>query len=121
MTSLIPAYQDFEDVIHGDLFDVVFDIEGVNLTGMTLLMQVKKGMDKPVVCEFKESDNTLVKSVVTTSITTVTLHKSAVSMKLVPVGLYQYSIVMYSSADNEQTIIEGKFDVVVKIAERPTV
>lgn len=118
MAAIEVGILDFEDVVKGDLFDVSFDIEDIDLTGKTLLMQVKK--DDTLIIEFKESDNSLTKTVVSTVKTSVRIIKTPTLMNTVTVSVYPYSIIMYTAADDEQTIVEGNFYVVTKIAKKPT-
>ena len=119
MSAIILGKLTLDEVIHGDLFDITFDIEDINLSGKTLLMQVRLEQDLPVIVEFKESDGSLLKTVTSNILTTVRLLKSSVAMKQVQLGFYKHSIIMYTSADDEQTIIDGLFTVVEKIAEKP--
>ena len=117
MAEIVAGAMNLEDVRHGDLFDVVFDVEGIDLTGKTLFCQVRREMDAEVCLTFRESDGSLIKNVVSSNLTTVTLRKSSTFMKSVSPYAYKYDIIMFTTNDDEQTIIEGKINVIPRITE----
>lgn len=110
----------FKQVFVGDLFDVTFDITSINLTGKTLVMTVFDEPTNTPILTFQESDGSLVKTVVSTTLTTVQLLKHGGSMVIPvlaetsPENRYYLLLKMYSVITDKQTILKGYFEVVDK-------
>jgi hypothetical protein len=115
----------FTNVFQYDMFDNTFDIEGIDLTGKTLLCQVKESPDSAVALEFNEDDGSLTKTVVSSTKTTVTFYKDSQDMDIPPLFekgsssiSYYLTIVMFTDdADigDVQTIVEGSMEIVPQI------
>jgi hypothetical protein len=129
MAAISPGNISFRKVFQYDLFDITFDIEGVDITGKTLLMQVRENPDAAVSLEFMESDGSLTKTVVSTTKTTVRLYKDSHDMTVEPLFQkgessisYYLTIIMFTQdADIEDiiTIAEGTMEVVDQITLVP--
>lgn len=119
----------FSNVFQYDMFDITFDIEGIDLTGKTLLCQVKESPESVAILEFNEDDDSLTKTVVSSVKTTVTFYKDSQEMSLPPlfdVGQtiipYYLTIVMFtddSDIEDTLTIIEGTMEVIHQITLLP--
>ena len=112
------------DVVRGDMLDLSFNVthDLSNFTGKTLYMEVKTGMDEPTVLTFKESDSSLTKTIISGTRFTIRLQKTALEMAAIDLTTYQLSIIMGTDPGytDKQTIIEGTFQVVDEITEKPT-
>ena len=129
MAAIKQGILHFREVYQYDKFDVEFEIVGINITGKTLLMQVRADADSDVALEFTEKDNSLLKSINSTTSTVVRLVKTADQMIIPPLSvnvrppvLYQFTIVMFTNDDSDndyndqiiidtQTIIIGTMEV----------
>lgn len=114
MAAIITGTINFTNVYAGDLFDVTFEITGIDLTGKILQSQLRATYDTPIVLEFKESDGSLIKTVVSTTSTTVRLLKAASLMEITP-GAYQHTIIMYTTDEDVQTIVNGTMTIIPQI------
>ena len=119
------GYIEFNEVVKGDMLDVSFDVQhDLDLTGKTLYAEVvvdpTKNASSAPILKFRESDESLVKTIVSDTIMTIRLYKQASDMEIAS-GKYLISIVMGSDPDFEdkQTIIRGKMTVLVEITNRP--
>ena len=112
------------DVVRGDMLDISFNVthDLDNFVGKTLYMEVKTGMDEPTVLVFKESDGSLTKTIISGTSFTIRLQKTALEMAAIDLTTYQLSIIMGTDPGytDKQTIIEGAFQVVDEITEKPT-
>ncbi|MBU0973859.1 MAG: hypothetical protein KKC20_24690 [Proteobacteria bacterium] len=118
----------FRNVFVGDLFDVTFQISGIDLTGKTLRCQVRKDKDSEPVLTFSEDDNSIQKTIVSTTLTTVRFYKTAdemanipiLSVGVRPILLYYFTVVMFtddSDVEDITTIIEGDMEVVPQLTQ----
>jgi len=114
MAAIIAGTINFTDVYFGDLFDVTFEITGIDLTAKTLRSQLRTAYDTEIVLEFKETDGSLTKTVNSTTSTTVQLLKTA-SLMEIPLGTYQHTIIMYTTDEDVQTIINGTMTIIPQI------
>lgn len=104
----------FDNVVTGDMLDVTIDIAGIDLTGKTLKCQWRESYDTAAVVELKESDGSLIKTVVSSILTTARFVKNSTAMKI-PMGIYKHKIIMYTTSEDVQTIAEGTAEVVFQI------
>ena len=119
----------FTKVFQYDMFDNTFDIEGIDLTGKTLLCQVKETPDSAIALEFNEDDGSLTKTVVSSTKTTVIFYKDSQDMDILPLFekgsssiSYYLTIVMFtadSDIEDVQTIVEGSMEIVPQITLLP--
>lgn len=114
MAAIIQGVLNFKNVYTKDLFDVTFDIEGIDLTGKTLKCQVRETPDSPLIVEFSEDDSSLIKTVVSATLSTVRLIRDSKYMDIEP-RKYYHTIIMYSTDNDVQTIINGYFDIIPQI------
>lgn len=119
MSDITPGELEVDEIYTRDEVNFSFDLEGLDLTGKTLFSQWRKAFDTAVVAEFKESDNTLVKSDTNlqTLITTITFHLAA-SKNLIEPDTYKMTLISYSTVDNTQTIMKGTATIVPQITIR---
>ena len=117
------------EVFQGDLLDITFTIEGINLTGKTLKCQVRENADSDPVLTFEEDDDSvlssLTKTIVSTTQTTLRMYKRADEMDIEPLPLvgrirtkYLLTIIMFtddSDIEDIETIIEGTMEVVPQV------
>jgi hypothetical protein len=125
MAAIQPGVIRFNNVYQYDMFDVTFEITGINIGGKTLKCQVRESADTPVVLEFIESDGSLIKTVVSTTLTNVRFYKESEEMKLPPLSepnmtpkYYQLTIIMYtddSDVEDVVTIVTGTMNVIAPI------
>ena len=110
-------------VFQNDLFDLTLSITGIDLTGKSFLCQVKETPTSTPVLEFTEAqdsseEGSLIATILSSSSATIRLVKTAPEMNIpvlpltYPKTLYNFTIVMYTTLDDVQTIIEGTMDVV---------
>lgn len=120
MAAIEIGYLYIEDQYQNSKLDFEFDIEGIDLTGKTLLCQAKSSTRSDVAIEFKETDGSLEKTVVSETLTTVRFYKGATEMDIIP-GVYQHTIIMYteSDADDTEVIAKGKITIINQITTRP--
>lgn len=114
MAAISIATFNFDDVVKGDMIDISIDIEGIDLTGKTLLCQWRENYDKDVVVEFNETDGSLVKTIVSTTKTTVQFLKYSSSMDVI-IGTYLHSIIMFTTDEDVQTLAKGTVSIVSQI------
>jgi len=123
----------FREVYQGDMLDVTIDIEGIDLTGKTLKMQVRKTPTSEAVLTFEEDDapssgglNSLTLTVNSITNSTVRFYKTAqemaditpLSYNVRPSKKYALTVVMFTDDDDiedTQTIIEGDMEVIEQI------
>lgn len=125
MSAIIPGIISFQNVYQLDMFDISFDIEGIDLTGKTLKCQVRENADSDVVLEFNEDDDSLIKTIVTTNKTTVTFYKDSVDMDIpvlseAPAAIvyYQLTIIAFtddSDIEDVETIVKGTMNILPQI------
>ena len=115
------GYIELTGVIKGDMLDVSFDIEhDLDLTGKSLRAEViadpVRSATSGVVLSFNESDESLVKTISTSTLMTVRLYKKASDMEIAP-GKYLIAVAMGTDPEFEdrQTLVRGKVNVLVEI------
>lgn len=111
MAEITPGLLNFTQVFRLSEFKQEFDIEDYDVTGKTLLMQVRLNEDAEPVLEFNEDDTSLTKTVESTTKTSVTLLMDASKMDM-PIGIYHYTIIAFTSSDDIDTIIQGLIKIV---------
>lgn len=111
MSAIEPGELIIEDHKSGDKIDITFDIENVDLTGLTLKCECKVTPDSEPALVFLESDGSLAKVVKSATLTTVLLIKTAPAMAIPP-NLYGLYIIAYSSTTDVNTIVEGSLEIV---------
>jgi hypothetical protein len=118
MSEIEVGIINFLQVFPGDLFDVYFDIEDIDISGMKLKMEFRADPDSDPVVTFQESDGSLSKIVYSNILTTVHLLKNGDEM-LIPVlsesspeNRYLGTLIMYSTVDDVLTIGKSYMEVV---------
>lgn len=103
---------DFLEIRRGDRFDVSFGLEGFDLTGQNLLMQVKPLNSNRVVLEFSTDDGSITFIPVPDeeNTWTIRLQKVAPSMEIIA-RPYRYDMEAYTNVNDITTILKGLFDV----------
>lgn len=112
MAAIIQGEIKIEGIYKGDEINLDFEITGINLTGKTLLCQVRKDANSPLALEFNEADNSLTKTVVSTSVTNMTLSRSSIYTSKMSEGVYKLSVVSFTNNTDVQTIIVGTLEII---------
>ena len=115
MAALIIGEINFKGVFTRDLFDVSFDVKGIDLNSKTALCQVRKADNTPVVVEFDATDGSLVLTPTSTTLSTLRLVRSSKYMYIEP-GKYLHSIIVFTAGqDDVQTIATGYFEIIPQV------
>lgn len=121
MAAIVPGILVIQDVYQYDLFDISFDIEGINLTDKTLRCQVREEAGTTIVLDFNEDDGSLSKTIVSTTKTSVRLLKDSADMDVAE-GTYMFTIIMFvddADIDDIQTIVKGTITILAQITVLP--
>ncbi|MBV5326138.1 MAG: hypothetical protein JZU65_00655 [Chlorobium sp.] len=118
MAALIPGTLIIEDHKYGDKLDISFDIEGIDITGKTLLCHWKTSPGNNPILIFKESDQSITKVILSTSKTSVRIYKPANEMRITP-NKYFLTLIMFTNETDTETIMVGSATIVNQITLQP--
>lgn len=111
---------DFDEVKQGDTFDELLhfyneDESAVEMDGWTAHMQVRVSADDDtVILDFNTDDGTIVLGA---SDGSIQLLQTRSTMAAVEAGSYKYDLKLINDADEEDTLLEGKFKIKAQVTK----
>jgi hypothetical protein len=104
------------EYVTGDAFNIKFEVEGLDFTGMSVRSHFRKEINQTtpdLIC--LTSDGSIQVNIVSVTKSELTFIKTPAQMAALIPGTYQYDIEVYSTANDVQTICRGSLKVIKDI------